>query len=124
MQALDHAVELGKRRFLIELPTGKDEIPAIRDLLKLPTVITAEPNIVTRVALEPNDPDYQNQWALNKTGQTPPTGTNDADIDAPEAWEISTGNSDVIIAILDSGIPMLNGSLSHPDLDDPNKIIL
>ena len=48
-------------------------------------------------------------------------GTIDADIDAPEAWNISTGNSDVIIAILDTGIPMQNGSLSHPDLDGTVK---
>ena len=117
---------------LIELPTTKDEILAIDDLLKLPFVSVAEPNMVTSITLEPNDPyfkgttpaTYSHLWALKNTGQTPPTGTNDADIDATDAWDISTGNSDVIIAILDSGIPMQNGSLSHPDLDDPNKIIL
>lgn len=117
---------------LIELPAGKDEILTIEDLSKLPFVVAAEPNMVTRVDLEPNDPYFQGtnpatypyQWALKNIGQTPPTGTNDADIDAPEAWNISTGSSDVIIAILDTGIPMQNGSLSHPDLDDPNKIII
>ena len=117
---------------LIELPVDKDEISAIGELTKLSFVLTAEPNMITKVNLEPNDPYFQGtnpatypcQWALKNTGQTPPTGTNDADIDAPEAWNITTGNSDVIIAILDTCIPMLNGSLSHPDLDDPNKIIL
>jgi|GEM_PF-1745008 len=34
------------------------------------------------------------------------------------------GKSNIIIGILDSGIPMLNGALSHPDLDDTNKIII
>lgn len=105
---------------LIELPADKDEILAVDDLLRLPFVSTAEPNMVTSVFLEPNDPyftgtspaAYPYQWALKNTGQTPPTGTNDADIDAPEAWNISTGSSNVIIAILDTGIPMLNGSLS------------
>ncbi len=117
---------------LIELPSGKDEILAIEDLKKLPFVVTSEPNMVTKVDVEPNDPyfkgtspaTYPYQWALKNTGQTPPSGTIDADVDAPEAWNITTGNSDVIIAILDTGIPMLNGSLSHPDLDDTNKIIL
>lgn len=99
---------------LIELPADKDEILAVDDLLKLPFVTAAEPNMVTSVFLEPNDPyfqgtspaTYSHQWALKNTGQTPPTGTSDADIDAPEAWNISTGNSDVIIAILDTGIPI------------------
>ncbi|MFZ2323397.1 MAG: hypothetical protein WAV89_06855 [Ignavibacteriaceae bacterium] len=117
---------------LIELPSSKDEILAIEDLKKLPFVVTSEPNMVTKVDLEPNDPyfkgtspaTYPYQWALKNTGQIPPTGTIDADVDATEAWDITTGNSDIIIAILDTGIPMLNGSLSHPDLDDPNKVIL
>lgn len=117
---------------LIELPAGKDELITIDELIKLPFVSFAEPNMVTSVFLEPNDPYFQgtspatypHQWALKNTGQTPPTGTNDADIDANDAWSISTGSSNVIIAILDTGIPMQNGSLSHPDLNDANKVIL
>lgn len=116
----------------IELPAGTDIFPVIESLKKLPMVDVVEPNIVTRTHIEPNDPyfkgtspaQYRHQYGLHNIGQTPPTGTNDADIDAPEAWDISTGSSNVILAILDSGIPMLNGALSHPDLDDPNKIIL
>jgi len=117
---------------LIGIPVDKDEILVANDLLKLPFVSAAEPNMVTSADIEPNDPyfngtspaTYSHQWVLNNTGQTPPTGTNDADIDAPEAWDISTGNADVIIAILDSGIPILNGALSHTDLDDANKMLL
>ncbi len=44
---------------LIELPEGKNEILAIEELLKLSFVVTAEPNMVTRVDLEPNDPYFQ-----------------------------------------------------------------
>jgi hypothetical protein len=67
--------------------------------------------------LEPNDPNYNNgsMWSLKNTGQN--NGTNDADIDAPEAWELSTGGittagDTVVIAVVDNGF-----SLSHQDLN-------
>jgi serine protease len=116
----------------IELPAGTDIFPVIDSLKKLPMIDVVEPNLVTRIQIEPNDPyfkgtspaTYRHQWGLHNIGQSPPGGTNDADIDAPEAWDISTGSSNVILAILDTGIPMLSGVLSHPDLDDPNKMML
>lgn len=48
-------------------------------------------------------------WGLHNTGQA--GGTYDADIDAPEAWAITTGSQDVIIAVIDSGV-----DYTHPDL--------
>ena len=54
---------------------------------------------------------FHQQWALHNTGQslTQPdlsvvTGTHDADIDAPEAWDITQGGAAVKIAILDTGV--------------------
>jgi subtilisin family serine protease len=67
------------------------------------TLATINKNII------PNDPDFNKQWYLDNTGQT--GGTIDADIDAPEAWQIETGDTDVIVAIIDSGI-----DYTHPDL--------
>jgi thermitase len=98
-----------------------------------PNVRFAEPNYV-RVMILPNegeDPpppfgtgiDYvREQWGLNNTGQSiyydPWTGAigaiaaaADADIDAPEGWELSTGNAGVRIAILDAGIDCLHVDL-------------
>ena len=82
--------------------------------------------MIDRLCLEPNDPFYlaKKQWGLHNVGQDPPGGTPDADIDAPEAWDSTTGNSSVIVSVLDTGIPMVSGALSHPDLDDGSKIIL
>jgi subtilisin family serine protease len=111
---------------LIELPEGVDIFSVISELNKNELIANIEPNFVYRAHFEPNDPYYLDghQWALKNVGQSPPGGTNDADIDAPEAWSITRGNSNVIIAILDSGIPMLDSVLSHPDLNDVNKFIL
>lgn len=58
----------------------------------------------------PSDQKYGQQWALNNTGQT--GGKADADVDAPQAWRVTTGSaSPVSIAIVDTGI-----FGSHPDL--------
>ena len=120
---------------LIELPDTVDVLSLAAELKRNPMIEAAEPNMVIRahfdpndpmIRFEPNDPYYQDghQWALKNTGQSPPGGTSDADIDAPEAWRITTGSSSIIIAILDSGIPMVSGNLSHPDLNDADKFIL
>jgi subtilisin family serine protease len=61
--------------------------------------------------MEPNDPFFGQQWSLHNTGQT--GGTTDADIDALEAWDVEAGSSDIVVAIVDSGI-----DFHHPDLVD------
>ncbi|MEM9933581.1 MAG: S8 family serine peptidase [Bacteroidota bacterium] len=62
----------------------------------------------------PNDTEFLGQWALNNEGQT--GGKTDADIDAPEAWEKSTGGlaatgDRIVVAVVDDGF-----HLDHPDL--------
>lgn len=62
----------------------------------------------------PSDPMFDQQWALNNTGQS--GGTPDADIDAPEAWDLTTGGTTIlgdtiVIAIVDGGC-----DLNHEDL--------
>jgi subtilisin family serine protease len=75
-----------------------------------PNVEYVEPNYIYYLdETIPNDPYIYLQWGLNNTGQS--GGTVDADIDAPEAWDIFTGNYDVIVAVIDSGI-----DYSHVDL--------
>lgn len=57
----------------------------------------------------PNDTLFTDLWGLHNTGQN--GGTADVDIDAPAAWDITTGSSSVIVAVIDTGI-----DYNHPDL--------
>jgi hypothetical protein len=104
-------------RFGVGLIDAGDEIDVLKicELLeKDPEIEYAEPNMIDRdAATIPNDTGYPNQWALPM-------------IDAPNAWDIETGNSNVLIAVLDTGIPMdgTPPSICHPDLNDPTRIIL
>ena len=119
-RAIQEFDELGWGFF--ELPSSASVLSTVEQLEELPDIQAAHPVSVGTVGLSPNDNSFANQWALTNTSSN--TGTADADIDADLAWDLTTGSSDVVIAVLDTGIPMQSGSLSHPDLDDPNKIIM
>jgi hypothetical protein len=70
----------------------------------------------------PADTYFQQQWALDNQGQSPPGGTPDADIDAPEGWDISTGSSDIVIAIIDSGVDIDHEDLAANMWHNPGEI--
>lgn len=57
----------------------------------------------------PNDPRFNEQWALSNTGQN--DGKLKADINALDAWAKTKGSEKVVIAVLDSGV-----DYTHPDL--------
>jgi subtilisin family serine protease len=80
-------------------------------LRKDPTVRVAEPDHEHTLTAIPNDPRFGELWGLHNTGQS--GGTPDADIDAPEAWEITTGSEDVVVAVIDTGV-----DYNHPDLTE------
>lgn len=69
---------------------------------------SAEAN--TNLSFIPTDPQFNEQWHYNNTGQQ--SGTADADIDLPEAWDIIKGNSDVIVAVIDEGIEYTHSDLA------------
>ena len=54
------------------------------------------------VNAKPNDPDFDQQWGQNNTGQD--GGKPGADIDSLEAWKTTQGSKDVVVAVLDSGV--------------------
>ena len=82
---------------------------ALKKLRNHPAVLYAEPDYVVSIAGIPDDSRFSELWGMHNTGQT--GGVDDADIDAPEAWDISTGTKDIVVGVIDSGIDH-----AHPDL--------
>lgn len=98
--------------YLLASPDAKpDTVPnLVKALSSEPLVRFAEPDsIVSAFATFPNDTSFGQLWGLHNTGQS--GGTVDADIDAPEAWDLGTGSTDIVAAVIDSGV-----NHTHPDL--------
>jgi subtilisin family serine protease len=99
----------GQRLHRVDLGYDLNVVDALELYSKLPNVVYAQPDYRVSISGTPNDPRFGELWALNNTGQA--GGTPDADIDALEAWDITTGSDDVVIAVIDTGI-----DYTHPDL--------
>lgn len=82
---------------------------AIEKLANHPAIEYVEPDYQVKALGIPDDSRFDELWGMHNTGQT--GGTADADIDAPEAWDITVGSRDVIVGVIDTGI-----DYTHPDL--------
>jgi subtilisin family serine protease len=87
-----------RRVYRVMIDPRSDELAAAAKLSADPNVEYAEPNYLARAAAMPNDTLFASQWAL-------------AQINAPMAWDVVTGTSEVVLAILDTGL-----DVAHPDL--------
>lgn len=77
-----------------------------------PDVLWTEPVLLDHGTLVPNDTFFSRQWNL-------------AEVDAPRGWDNWNGDPHrVVLAILDTGIPIEGGRLSHADLSDGGRISL
>jgi len=103
--------ELGSPNLLlVRTNVGTTFAELTQILSTVPGFQYAEPNILlSSMATIPNDPSLGNQWSMHNTGQS--GGKPDADIDAPEAWDLHTGSGNVVVAVFDTGV-----DYNHPDL--------
>lgn len=100
--------------YLLHVPIGSDILSIAEEYTRSPEIVYLEPNFKGYYCAVPNDVNFSIQWHLQNIGQIISgyiSGTPDADIDAPEAWDITKGNSNSVIAIVDSG-----ADYTHPDL--------
>ena len=121
-RAFDPTVGLVDDLFKVDLPAGIELTDALASYRSNPNVLYAEPNYRIRITQLPNDPLVSDMWSLENTGQT--GGIPDADVDASNAWDVTTGSGDTVVAVIDTGV-----DYNHPDLagniwmntdEDPN----
>ncbi|MGH7724816.1 MAG: S8 family serine peptidase [Candidatus Eiseniibacteriota bacterium] len=92
--------------YIVYLPAGAPLEQALADYDALPEIVGAEPVAIMPVSFTPNDPGRTFQFQLGQPS--------DRDSDVYEAWDVSQGDTTVVIAIVDTGV-----QYNHPDLGGP-----
>jgi len=84
--------------FRVRYAAGEAPDAVAKRLNALAEVAWAEPNRWREASVVPNDPQFGSQWGLTR-------------INCPDAWDQTTGNPSIVVAVLDTGV-----DLNHPDL--------
>ncbi len=98
--SVERAVPRRRGFQLVDLPRGTSVREAQAAFERAPEVLYAEPNFRVVPDSVPNDPMFGDQWDMER-------------MDVPEAWDVTTGSRDVVVAVLDSGV-----AIGHPDIRD------
>jgi len=101
--------------FKITVSSKLDIEEVVKRYRSLPGVIDAQPSGIHKIYASPNDPSLADQWHLSQA--------NDHDMDAPEAWDIETGNSQIIVACMDTGVRYFHKDLggANASIDNPEN---
>jgi serine protease len=105
---LTHVRELADRSVVVRLPQPLSPAalqPILERMTDLPEVLVAEPDLRLFPQLLPNDPRYDEQWHYFAPDQ------HNFGVNMPGAWDVTTGASNLVIAVLDTG------QLAHEDID-------
>ena len=95
--------------YVLESKDWKNILNHSNEIYESGLVKYCHPNFIAPIKRSADDPLYSDQYYLHNTGQF--GGTSGIDINAPGAWNITTGLSPVKIAIIDDGIE------NHEDFD-------
>jgi subtilisin family serine protease len=113
--SLVSGLTLSDTEFEMHIDEQVDDIGRVFELVRtvagLPFIKWAEPNFIASLQTQfiPDDPLFNNQWHLHNTGQN--GAAVDADVDAPEGWDVSQG-SGAVIAIYDDGVDTYHEDLN------------
>ncbi|MEM1320386.1 MAG: S8 family serine peptidase [Bacteroidota bacterium] len=105
--------------FQVTSSAGKNPVKLSAELYEHQAILLAEPNLINRFdrAYMPSDELFSNQWHLHSQAGIELVA--EASVEAPAAWDISRGDRQVVVAVIDDGF-----DLYHPDLQgDGNKIV-
>ena len=104
------AEKLPRGLSLVKLKEGKQlNLKALQSHLESGLIDYIEPNYQFSIDAVPNDPRLDELWGMHNSGQS--GGTADVDIDAAEVWDVSTGDEQIVVGVVDTGI-----DYNHPDL--------
>jgi subtilisin family serine protease len=109
---------------LLKVPRGANALEIANKYFESGLVKFSHPNFISEAKCNyiPNDPYFAFQVALHNTGQLfndNHTGTSGADIKAPEAWDLTKGNGNIVVAVIDQGV-----TSNHPDLPNSRQVRL
>ena len=93
----------------IKLPENISVEQAVLDYKNFPGVELAQPNYIYKTTLTPNDPQFGSLYGMTK-------------IDAPRAWNTTTGNPAIVVAVIDTGIRFTHEDLAANMWRNPGEI--
>jgi subtilisin family serine protease len=93
----------------IRLPEGMSVEEGLYWYQAVGGILAVEPNYIRRFAATPNDPRFKEQWGLRQIGAT-------------NAWNLATGSTNVVVAVIDSGINYEHEDLSANMWHNPGEI--
>ena len=106
--------------YLVKLGPGMTAEAALPAFNRADGVLYAEPDYAKKALRTPNDAHFSNLWGMHNTGQN--GGKLGADIQAPEAWDVTTGSRDIVVAVIDSGVDYNHEDLAANMWRNPGEI--